>query len=199
MPPAARSSTEQLAAVLRRCLRKGVPVEISGLGIFNPTPDGGFEFLPASRPKVFIAYVEEDHGAANRIFDYLEGQGFEPWLDTRRLLAGQNWPRAIEQAMELSDFVVVCFSTHAVFKKGHFQSELRYALDCARRLPMDDTFLIPVRLEECPIPARIRHSIQYVDLFPDWQSGLGRVVSAMRQKANAGCNHGRQRDLLLTG
>lgn len=199
MPPTVTSSTEQLASILRQCLRKGSSVEIDGLGTFHPTPDGSFEFLAAARPKVFIAYVQEDHGPAAKIFDYLAGDGFDPWLDTRRLLPGQNWPRAIEQAIELSDFVIACFSTNAIFKRGHFQSELRYVLDCARRLPLDETFLIPVRLDDCTIPARIRHSIQYVDLFPGWEKGLRRVAAAMRRKMDGVRSGVRANDLLLAG
>ncbi|MCX6625603.1 MAG: TIR domain-containing protein [Acidobacteria bacterium] len=101
MPPTVKSSTGQLADVLRQCLREGASVEIDGLGKFRPTVDGGFEFLPAFRPKVFIAYAEEDHDAAAEIFDHLTLHDFDPWLDTRRLLPGQNWPRAIEQAIEV--------------------------------------------------------------------------------------------------
>jgi len=197
VPPTVKSSTEQLATVLRRCLREGAAVDIDGLGTFRPTPDGGFEFLAAFRPTVFIAYAEEDRATAERIFDYLALHDFDPWLDTRRLLPGQNWPRAIEQAIERSDFVIACFSSRAIFKRGHFQCELRYALDCARRIPMDQTFLIPVRLDDCPVPARIMHSIQYVDLFPDWSGGMRRVLSAMRRQNRHA--KARDRDLLLVG
>ncbi|MCX6625602.1 MAG: hypothetical protein NTY38_31985 [Acidobacteria bacterium] len=93
--------------------------------------------------------------------------------------------------------MIACFSCNAVVKRGHFQCELRYALDCARRLPLDQTFLIPVRLDECPVPARIMHSIQYVDLFPDRGAGLRRVLSAMRRQARR--IRPRERDLRLVG
>ncbi|MGB9605764.1 MAG: hypothetical protein ACPL88_07805, partial [Bryobacteraceae bacterium] len=61
------------------------------------------------------------------------------------------------------------------------QAELRYALDCARRVPLDQTYLIPVRLEECRVPTRIRNKIQYVDLFPDWERGFRALVAAMKR------------------
>ena len=34
-----------------------------------------------------------------------------------------------------------CFSARSVGKKGGFQAELRYALDCARRIPLDGVYL----------------------------------------------------------
>jgi hypothetical protein len=46
-------------------------------------------------------------------------------------------------------------------------------------MPLDQIYLIPVRLEECPVPSLISREIHYVDLFPDWEAGLRRVVSAV--------------------
>jgi hypothetical protein len=168
--------------MLRRCLAEGVSVEIDGLGTFLPDSHNGFRFLPRNRPKVFIAYVQEDGATAERVFEGLEACGFDPWLDRRRLVPGQNWPRAIEQAIENSDFFVACFSRHSVNKKGGFQAEIRYALDCMRRIPLDDIFLIPVRLDECTVPPRIQRELQYINLFPEWDRGFRRLVTAMRRQ-----------------
>ncbi|MGD1097620.1 MAG: hypothetical protein ABSB35_37245, partial [Bryobacteraceae bacterium] len=60
------------------------------------------------------------------------------------------------------------------------QSELRYALHCARQVPLDSSFLIPVRLESCVVPRRIANHVEYVDLFPDWERGVKRVLRAIR-------------------
>ena len=175
---------EQLVRLLRHCLEVASSVEIDGLGVFRRRA-GGFEFIPAGGPRVFIAYVIEDLPAAQRLYDDLRRHGFDPWLDRKKLLPGQNWPRAIQQAIEVSDFFVACLSQQAVRKKGQFQAELRYALDCAARAPLDQIFLIPVRLEECPVPADISREIQYVNLFPDWDEGVRRVAAAIRGPSKA--------------
>ena len=133
--------------ILRQCLEEGSAVEIDGLGVFHPG-SGGYEFYPSAGQKVFIAYVEEDRACAGRLYDALKASGFEPWLDRKKLLPGQNWPRAIERAIEVSDFFVACLSRRALQKRGAFQTELRYALDCARRQPLDHVYFIPLRLEE---------------------------------------------------
>jgi len=130
---------------------------------------------------VFVAYVAEDLGPARRLCHALRAAGCEPWLDKERLLAGQNWPRAIARAIEDSDVFIACLSPRSIVKRGQFQSELRYALDCARRQPLDSTFFIPVRFEECPVPRRIAEDLQYVDLFPDWDRGARRLVQAVRR------------------
>jgi len=185
--PSKNSSCEQVAGIVRSCLKRGGSVEIVGLGSFRPNRRGGFRFLPQTRLKVFLAYVVEDAPAAERLYADLLAQGFDPWLDRKRLLPGQNWPRAIEQAISVSDFVVACFSRRAAGKRGCFQSELRYALDCARRSPLEEVFFIPVRLEDCRLPARITREFQYVDLFPSWEKGVKRIVATLhRRRAPSG-------------
>ena len=178
------TTREAIADIVRRCLEAGQRVEIDGLGVFR-TSRGGLEFLPQTRPNVFIAYAAEDRAMVRRLRDALEAEGCCPWLDRDKLLPGQNWPRAIERAIEMSDAFVACFSPRSVVKPGQFQCELRYALDCARKRPIsDDTaFVIPVRLEDCPVPRRIADQVQYVDLFPDWRKGVRRVVRAVRKAA----------------
>ena len=57
-------------------------------------------------------------------------------------------------------------------KRGGFQAEIRYALDCARQLPLDQIFVVPVRLDVCAVPRAIQREYQYVDLAPDWERGV---------------------------
>jgi hypothetical protein len=170
-----------VARIVRQCLQEGATVEIDGLGRFRRNSEGEYEFAAEDRPRVFLAYADEDVETVRRLFRSLKSAGLDPWLDKEKLLPGQNWPRAIERAIEMSDFFVACFSRLATAKRGHFQSELRYALDCAARLPLGRIFLIPARLDNCDVPVEIRRSIQYVDLFPDWEKGVGRVLAAIRR------------------
>ena len=145
-------------------------------------PGQGFRFCPRALPTVFIAYVQEDAAQADRLFDALESAGFAPWMDRRKLLPGQNWPRSIEEAIETSDFFVACFSANSVHKRGGFQAEIRYAIDCARRVPLDAIYLIPVRLDDCRVPRSIQREVQYLDLFPDWGRGMRRLMAVMRRE-----------------
>jgi hypothetical protein len=174
--------TEELAQLIRRSLRRSRRVEIDGLGVFERGNTGRVSLRDANRLRVFIAYATEDISAAERLFNLLRSRGYAPWLDRRRLLPGQNWPRRIEDAIANADFFIACFSSNSVKKRGGFQAEVRYALDCASRLPIDDVFLIPVRLDECRVPARIQRETQYVDLFPDFDAGVERVVATIEAR-----------------
>jgi len=178
------TSLEQLAQVVLEGLAASQPVEIEGLGIFYPAPHG-FRFEPRRGPQVFVAYVKEDLALAERLFNHLEAAGFFPWMDVRRLLPGQNWPRAIESAIDTSEFFVACFSSNSVRKKGGFQAEIRYALDCARQVPLDEIFIVPVRLDECAVPRSIQKEYQYLDLFPDWARGTRRLIAVLRRQVAA--------------
>jgi hypothetical protein len=179
-----RQSSTQVARLVRQCLAEGASVEIDGLGTFVPDSQRGFRFVARNRPKVFVAYVQEDAAAAERLFENLENRGFDPWLDRRKLMPGQNWPRSIEEAISTSEFFLACFSHRSVKKKGGFQAEIRYALDCTQRIPLDEIFMIPVRLDSCPVPERIQRELQYIDLFPDWDCGFQRIVTTMRRQLN---------------
>ena len=176
------STSEQVAHIVRQCLEQGGSVEIDGLGEFRPDRQGGFQFLARTNPKIFLAYVAEDVEAAERLYGDFVARGLDAWMDRKRLLPGQNWPRAIEAAIESSDFFVACFSGNSVRKKGGFQSELRYALDCARQVPLDEIYIVPVRLDDCAVQRIIQHELQYIDLFPDWDAGMDRLRTMLRRE-----------------
>jgi hypothetical protein len=177
-------NSEELSQAIERALRRSPTVEVDGLGIFIRESNGSISFRDGRRPRIFIAYAVEDALLAERLYADFEARGYAPWLDRRKLLPGQNWPRRIEEAMANSDFFVACFSCNSVRKRGGFQAEIRYALDCARHVPLDEVFLIPVRLDNCRVPASIQRETQYVDLFPDWDAGLARISRIMECQMN---------------
>jgi len=183
--------SEWIAEIVRRALDAGQSVDIEGLGTFSLNRNdpaacqGGYTFVPEESARVFIAYAVEDLAGIRRLCDALRAERCSPWLDKEKLLPGQNWPRAIERAIDVADAFVACFSSHSTRKRGQFQSELRYALDCARKRPLDEAFFIPVRMEECEVPRSVTERVQYLDLFPDWKMGVRRLARAIR-KASQG-------------
>lgn len=171
-----------LTDLIARCLREGSAIEIDGLGKFE-LQQNDVIFKPSNRIRVFLAYAEEDRRIVQMLYKDLKNAGFEPWMDTAKLVPGQNWPRAIQRAIEVADFVLINFSHRSVAKRGYFQAELRYTLDLAQRMPLDDIFLVPVRLSECEVPREIADKTQYVDLFPDHRAGFQALTSMMTAQA----------------
>jgi len=170
-------NAEELSALICRSLQRSPAVEVDGLGVFAKDSRGEIHFRHGNLPRVFIAYAVEDLELAEKLCLYLETWGCAPWIDRHRLLPGQDWPRRIQESIESSDFFIACFSTRSVNKRGGFQAEVRQALECARKIPLDDVFLIPVRFDECRVPMRIQRETQYVDLFPDWEAGFARILT----------------------
>ena len=183
-PGPAMSPREQILTIVRRALDRGQTVEIDGLGTFRPKDHGhgaaAMNWSPGpSRRCSWRTW--------RRIWRWRGGcgtgsrrPGCAPWMDKDKLLPGQNWPRAIRRAVEISDAFVACFSPRSIAKRGQFHNELRWALECAQLLPLEATFLVPVRFEACAVPRRIAEQVQYVDLFPDWDAGVKKVVRAVK-------------------
>lgn len=178
----------QLARSIQRALKRSDLVEIDGLGVFKRNKAGEIAFCDSNHARIFISYAAEDIETAEALFTALSAKGYAAWLDRHKLLPGQNWPKRIEDAIASSDFFVPCYSKSSVSKRGNFQAEVRFALECATRLPLDDVFIIPVRLDDCLVPARIQKETQYVDLFPDWKAGLQRVFRIIDKQVCMHCD-----------
>jgi hypothetical protein len=175
-------TVEDFGGLIRRLLKRSGAVEIDGLGVFACNKTGSISFRHSPGARIFIAYATEDRAVAERVYNELTARGFAAWMDRRKLLPGQDWPHRIEDAIASSDFFIACFSAKSVKKRGGFQTEIRHALNCASSIPLDDVFLIPVRLDDCRLPARIQRETQYVDLFPDWAAGFERVLRIIERQ-----------------
>ncbi|HYP12918.1 MAG TPA: toll/interleukin-1 receptor domain-containing protein, partial [Bryobacteraceae bacterium] len=140
MPQNQERLAKLLGKAVNQLVTSGDSVRIDGLGTFVPGADGDPDFLPDTDARIFIAYSKEDVHHADRLYEDLLEAGFNPWLDHKKLLAGQNWARSIDRAIETSDFFVACYSSQSTVKRGRFQSEVRTALRCSDEMPLDDLF-----------------------------------------------------------
>jgi CheY-like chemotaxis protein len=127
--------------------------------------------------RVFLCHSSADKATVRKLYRRLTGTGFvDPWLDEKKIVAGQDWDLEIRRAVEKSDAILVCLSKNAITKVGYVQKEIKQALDVADQQPEGTTFLIPVRLELCEPPDRLRRW-QWVDLFQP--SGFKQLVRAL--------------------
>jgi len=128
---------------------------------------------------VFLCHASGDKPAVRALYQRLQADGFPSWLDEENLLPGQDWEREISAAVRASNVVLVCLSRASVTKEGFVQKEIRYALDVADEKPEGTIFIIPVRLENCDVPQRLRR-LHWVNLFE--MSGYRRLLSALRTR-----------------
>jgi hypothetical protein len=107
--------------------------------------------------KVFICHASENKKEATELYKRLSTQGYiDPWLDSEKLLPGQNWDSEIKKAVKESHAVTVLLSSKSISKEGYVQKEIRQILDVADEKPEDTIYIIPIKLEECNVPQRLQ-------------------------------------------
>ena len=132
------------------------------------------------RMQVFLCHSSTDKPAVRELDRRLREDKFEPWLDEKKLIPGQDWKEAIEAAVRASDAVVVCLSPGSVRREGPLQREIRIALDAADEKPEGTIFVIPARLSPVNIPSRLARW-HWVNLYEG--GGYELLVSALNQRA----------------
>jgi hypothetical protein len=103
---------------------------------------------------VFLSYIHEDKDHVDALQKTLEAAGFEVWRDKDRLFPGDNWELKIRQAIQGGTFVfVACFSSALKLRDRSYQNEeLALAAGEYRLRPLDTSWLMTVRFDECEIP-----------------------------------------------
>jgi tetratricopeptide (TPR) repeat protein len=131
--------------------------------------------------RIFLCHSSEDKPDVRKLHGHLRAKGFDPWLDEENLLAGEDWRQKIPEVVRAADIVIVCLSRGSINKRGYVQKEIRYALDVADELPEGTIYIIPLKLEECEIPERLRrwHGVSVFD-----EKGYARLIETLRHRAN---------------
>ena len=123
--------------------------------------------MPTKRKlRVFLCHASQDKPVVRDLYQRLKSETWiDPWLDEERLLPGQDWNLEIEKAVESSDAVIVCVSSTSVAKEGYIQKELRQVLNIALEKLEGAIFVLPVKLDDCPLPRQLKDK-QALDYFP---------------------------------
>ena len=102
----------------------------------------------------FISYSRTNKEFALKLARELKAAGFPVWLDQLDIPTGTRWDDEIEKALrECRIFMVIL--TPASIASDNAKDEIGYAIDHGKRI-------LPVLLEDCEIPLRLRR-FQYVD------------------------------------
>ena len=98
-------------------------------------------------------------------------------MDIYSIKGGENWLRAITKAIDECEIFLAILSNNSVSRRGVIQKELKKALDKWEGMLPDDIYIIPIRIDDCPIPDLLKH-IHVLD----WNNGKGenRLLEAIR-------------------
>jgi TIR domain-containing protein len=126
---------------------------------------------------IFISYARVDLAIAKDIHKILVRKGHNPWIDIYSIRGGEDWLRAIYRGIDECEIFLAVLSNNSVSKRGVIQKELKQALDKWEGMLPDDIYIVPVRIDDCPIPELLKH-IQVLD----WDDGNGesKLLEAVR-------------------
>jgi hypothetical protein len=127
---------------------------------------------------VFLSHASEDKPFIDHLETAISDAGFDTWLDSHQLVAGDDLPGAISQALaDAGAFVVVI--SRASLASDWLPYELRLA---TQRMIHGKLRVIPIRLEKVEMPPEVR-SLLYADFTDDFDTGVPFVLKALEQEA----------------
>jgi hypothetical protein len=126
--------------------------------------------------RIFLCHATVDKVAVLGVYRRLHDDGLAPWLDTKDLGAGKEWALEIPRQIRSSYRFLVFLSDQTVATRGYRQKEIVRALEVAEEMAEGQAFIIPVRLDECEVPERLRRW-NWVDLFHD--GGYIKLLAAL--------------------
>jgi len=122
--------------------------------------------MPPKKLTVFLCYASQDRLQVQGLYDSLAHEPWiEPWMDIKKLLPGHEWEYVIRDTVEKADAVIVCLSQNSVTKEGYIHKEIKMIVDMSERKPENTIYIIPLRLDNCELPYRLR-KYQFVNYDP---------------------------------
>jgi hypothetical protein len=146
---------------------------------------------------IFISYASEDLEAAGRLAESLRSSGLEVWLDKNTLQMGDDWARSIRRGIERCSLFLPVISRQAVSEENrrrYFWREWNDADDFARGMAPDETFIIPViiddtRIDHAPLPDSFKRaqgkSLPDGNVTPDVAELLKELVRDFHRRQRA--------------
>jgi hypothetical protein len=141
------------------------------------------DLLHLRQLRVFLCHSSSDKPKIKNLYRKLQLNGVKPWLDEKDILPGQDWKLEIPKAVRRSDVVIVCLSHEAISKLGYIHTEIEYAIDIAEKQPEGTICLIPLRLQPCEVPVRLKRW-QWVDYFKDRKKSYSKLLLSLKLRAD---------------
>ena len=120
--------------------------------------------------KYFFSYARRDSEFVLKLAKELREAGAILWLDQLDILGGQRWDRAIEEALEACQGVIVVLSPESL-ASNNVMDEVSYALDQGK-------LVVPILLRSGTIPFRLRR-VQHVDFTAGYDTGFSQLLRSL--------------------
>jgi WD40 repeat protein len=130
--------------------------------------------------RVFLCHSSGDKPIVRALYHRLKACNVNPWLDEEELVGGQDWDLEIQKAVRKCDAVLICLSREFLVKEGYGQKEIKIVLDTALEKPEEANYLIPLKLENCELPERLKR-FQAINYFEG--NSFDRLIKALKYRS----------------
>lgn len=124
----------------------------------------------ATENTIFFSYSRDNSEFVLQLAQDLRKAGATIWLDQLDITPGSRWDSAIETALNNAGRLLVVLSCQSVVSHNVLD-EVSYALE-------ENKIVVPVLLESCDIPFRLRR-LQYADFTGDYMKGIKTLTDAL--------------------
>ncbi len=126
--------------------------------------------MPTEPQTAFFSYSRDDSEFALRLAEDLKAAGANVWLDQLDIAPGQRWARAVQDALNSCQRLLVILSPSSV-SSTNVEDEVAFALE-------EHKTVIPVFYRDCKVPFQLR-PFQYVDFRVDYDRGLKALLRTL--------------------
>jgi hypothetical protein len=133
---------------------------------------------------IFISFASVDRKIATTLCTALEARGFECWISSRNILAGENFQVSIVQAIRRAKILLLVFTANS-----NNSQEMTKELALASQQKL---IVIPLRVEDVAPSDAFAYEFatrQWIDFFADWEAAMDqlsqRISSAVGMPAPA--------------
>ena len=129
------------------------------------------------RTHLFISYAIEDVNLATWLARKLAALGYAVWFDRLKLLGGDPWPQAIDEAIKTRTFRMIgLMSCHSISKPNP-SKERTLALRIAKESAVPD-FLITLKLDEVDLDW-FTGDLTYIPFNHGWANGWRQLIKKL--------------------
>ena len=122
-------------------------------------------------PRVFMSYSRDDLSTAQRLEGALQAHDIAVWRDQESIYGGQQWPKAIGEAIAAHDFLLLVWSKSAA--RSHFvEFEWNSAIALRKTI-------LPCLLDDTPLPPSLS-AINAIDVR-QLDDALPRILLALQR------------------
>jgi hypothetical protein len=159
--------------LLRWSIELLVPEEMSSVRAMTDRRLTRWTIRPTgSDMKTFLSFPSEHEIVAREVKDFVGSVGVECWFYPDNVVVGQDWDRERKLAQAASDLILLLCAKQTNARDGVYQREIKEALRAMEDKRPGGIYLLPIRVEDAPLPAEFAQLL-YVDYFlPSWRQKL---------------------------